>query len=158
MVISRVMGEIFLSFFFFLLLRFNKINQYSFHAMVCDGIPQMVILTSRKRNFITAIKLAPCVLFWIIIKKKKKEERKEKNILCSFARIYRWTGENQLVANEWFSTPLRDGDKNRQIYRPAHVGADSNFLQRRKNHGNEDDCGKKKVAWSRAKLCSSGTG
>lgn len=76
MVISRVMGEIFLSFFFFFLLRFNKINQYSFHAMVCDGIPRMVILTPRKRNFITAIKLAPCVLFWIIIKKKKKRRKK----------------------------------------------------------------------------------
>lgn len=119
--------------------------------MVCNGIPRMVILTPRKRNFITAIKLAPCVLFWIIIKKKKKEERKEKNILCSFARIYRWTGENQLVANEWFSTPLRDGDKNRQIYRhtsgPTLISSNGGkimemrmIVERKKSRGRGPNC------------------
>lgn len=36
--------------------------------------------------------------FGLLLKKKKKERRK--NILRSFARIHRWTGENQLA--NWF--------------------------------------------------------
>lgn len=59
--------------------------------MVCDGIPRMVILTPRKRNFITTIKLPSCVFFFLIIIKKKRE----KNIHSRVS--YRWTGENQLV-------------------------------------------------------------
>lgn len=68
--------------------------------MVCDGIPRMVILIPRKRNFITAIKLAPCVLFWIIIIKKKKKRRKKREKYSLLIRAYLQVDGRKSVGSE----------------------------------------------------------